>query len=397
MYCKRGIFLALILVQSLACVAEPCIVSLQAPYMDETELVVQTACDRPRRSTGINISCEYCGDTCIFHCYGHGGSGYTTLFGSIDQTIALIMHENISLDAPIRVIGSGCMGLLLAVELRRAGFTTVSISTKQRYDIPSWRAGGFFDPGVGTESSLPDLRELMLALSTYHTLHAIEQGKHPYLPASIVARKYIYYPVTINVGVEVLAKLGFMPASEEVTLDFGNGVQHEGYKRQMTYFIDVTALMKQLWQQIDALQIPVVDEEIISFDQCAESVICNCTGLGSRALNNDDAVYPGRGHFYMIKARPDGSQLDYMLFTKVGEKKEWIYFFPKPAFVLDGEEMACAGMLGGTSIACTDMGEDEVAVLDEEQFGRLKMRCRVFFHNDLKVTIFGAPPKPGRE
>lgn len=367
------------LLYSVALVADPLVVQLQPPYVDDADLLVPAACNRPRRSAGINISLEKRDDKTIVHCYGHGGSGYTTLFGSIDQAFELLCEAVPSFDTPIRVIGSGCMGLTLAIDLRRAGYSSISISTKQRHDLPSWRAGGFFDPGVGTESSPEELHELNLGLATYKVLHTIEEGAHPYLPRTLVNRMPIYYPCSINCGVEILEKLNLMPASELVTLDFGNGVIHEGYKRQMTYFIDVTALMKELWIMVEALQIPVADEEISSFADCSESVICNCTGLGSRILNNDAAVYPGRGHFYMLKAQADGAQLDYMLFTKVGEKKEWIYFFPKPAFMSAYGEIVSGGMLGGTSIPCTDMTETELASLDVEQFERLKTRCSAFF------------------
>ena len=43
----------------------------------------------------------------IVNCYGHGGWGWTTLFGSVQYAIELFEKTNPSKDIPIRVIGWG--------------------------------------------------------------------------------------------------------------------------------------------------------------------------------------------------------------------------------------------------------------------------------------------------
>lgn len=362
--------------------ADPLVVHLTPPYVDESDFVVRTACNRPRRSEGINISLEQTYTQTILHCYGHGGSGFTTLFGSIHEAVQLLLAHNPPLDTPTRIIGSGCMGLTMAIELYRQGFTNLTISTKERYNLPSWRAGGFFDPGTGSESSPQDVHQLNLGLITHEVLCAIKEGRHPYLGPDIVDALPIYYPANIECEVEVLEKLNLVPASELVTLDFGNGVMHEGYKRQMTYFIHVTKLMKRLWAIVESLEIPVVDEEIASFADCSESIICNCSGIGSRTLNNDAAVYPGRGHFFMLRANAQTQPLDYMFFTKVEYegRKDFIYYFPKSSYMSSEGEMESAGMLGGTSIPCTDLTDEQVQQLDDIEYARLAERAHAFFY-----------------
>lgn len=375
-------FIALTIIVTGLVADAPTRVSLRPAFFDRSDVMVQAACNRPRRSEGINISVEQKEEKTIIHCYGHGGSGFTTLFGSIQEALDLFLAQNPDLDTPIRIIGSGCMGLTMAVELHQKGFTHISLSTKERYNLPSWRAGGFFDPGTGSEQTPKALHQLQLGLKTYSVLRTIEHGEHPYLPSSLVKQLPVYWPVTMESDVEVLEKLKLMPASELVTLDFGSGVVHEGYKRQLTYFIDVSHLMKTLWQMIKTLNIPVVDEEITSFAQCQEPIIFNCTGVGSRTLNNDTAVYPGRGHFFMLQAQTDGQSFDYMLYTQVEQngKKGMIYFFPKPRYVDEAEERVSAGILGGTLINCTDMTPQELQVLDEHEFMKLAERAHAFFH-----------------
>lgn len=379
----RSWVLSLLLCGFVSQAVEPVIVQLKPPRLESSMIEVEASCDRPRRPSGVNISLEDNNDKLIVHCYGHGGFGFTTLFGSINEALALLMERNPDKQTPIRVIGSGCMGLTMAIELYRHGFTTISISTKEKYTIPSWRAGGFFDPGVGTEDDEAGKHHLALGLATYDVLHAIEQGEHPYLTAHIVQRLPIYYPTTINVEVEVLEALQLMPPSELVTLDFGNGVVHEGYKKQLTYFINITELMNQLWAQVEQLHIPVVCEEITSCAACSEPIICNCTGLGSYALTGDTGLVPTRGHFFMLKAEPGQEIADYMLFTKVIQngKKEMIYFFPKPAFRSSEQEpLASAGMVGGTFIPYPLGDTSGIEKQDAAEFAKLAERTQAFFY-----------------
>lgn len=362
--------------------AEPAIVNLKPPRLDAESLVVSQACDRPWRSEGVNISLENIQNKLVLNCYGHGGFGFTTLFASIDEAIALLMEKNPSKQEPIRIIGSGCMGLTMAIELYRKGFTTITISTKEKYAIPSWRAGGFFDPGIGTESSEGGKHRLNLGLATYEVLRTIEEGKHPYLTKDVLRRLPMYYPADSVCEVEVLELLKLMPPSELVTLDFGNGVRHEHYKKQFTYFINITELMDQLWAYVKKLPITIIEEEISSFSACAESIIGNCTGLGSAALNNDATVVPVRGHFFMLKAQAGEALADYMLCTRVmqNDAKEMIFFGPKPAYRSSEQELiSCSGMLGVSFIPYTN-GDPDIKKRDEIEFKKLAERARLFFY-----------------
>lgn len=366
---------------------EPRTVSLIPPYLDTHCIVTNAYCDRPSRIDGVNISLETSNNKTIVHCYGHGGSGYTTLFGSIQEAIALLETTHATAQTAVKVIGSGCMGLTMAIELYHRGFMNISIATKEKYNIPSWRAAGLFDPGIGTESSSRSKHHAQLGLATYQVLFAIEQGEHPYLTSACVRRLPLYYPKTMKCAIEILEKLELVPPSELVTLDFGNGVIHKNYKRQDTYFINVTELMRQLWHHVEALNIPVILEEIHSFDNCKEDIICNCTGLGSRTLNNDTSVYPVRGHFYMLKNLPDRQAADYMLFTRIGENREMLHWFPKPEFMYgDGESISCNGMLGGTAIAYEKQKPENLCTFDENEFKKLIERAQQFFYGRSNCT-----------
>lgn len=111
--------------------AEPTVVYLKPPHLDDVVLI-KGARSRPRRLEGIRISLEETIDHTILHSYGHGGFGITTLFGSIQKAVELLQATHPSLDSKICIIGSGCMGLALAAEIGSLGFTNITIYTKDR-------------------------------------------------------------------------------------------------------------------------------------------------------------------------------------------------------------------------------------------------------------------------
>lgn len=339
-------------------------------------------CDRPKRTEGIKIAVGKQNDKTIVDCYGHGGAGYVTLFGSVEKAINLLQTTKPAQTTPIRIIGSGCMGLTMATELRRLGFSNIKIVTKERYDIPSWRAGGFFDPGTGLESTAQEKEQLKLSLDTFQTYRLIEQGRHPYLSKKVVKRYPLYSGAHVESGVEVLESLGYMPAREYVSLDFGNGVRHENYRKFHTYFIDVTQVMKQLWAEVNRLGISVEQQEVASLADVQEPIVVNCAGLGAGKLNNDSAVYPSRGHFFMLPQTDE--QLDYMFFDKVeqGGKQEYLYYFPKGQLVSSAhkEGRPFSGMVGGTFLPRVDrLEKDEQRELHATELKKLTERANKFF------------------
>ena len=190
-YGKHLVFFELFFSLYLIDASEPSTVKLLPPRLDDASIVVKASCNRPRRPDGINISVQKTDTQEIVHCYGHGGYGFTTLFGSIEEAINLFLATNPPFDSPIRIIGSGCMGLTMAIELHRRGFKTIKISTKERYNIPSWRAGGFFDPGTGTETRPQDIYRVRLAMATYEVLQGIEKGTHTYLKQNILKKTHV--------------------------------------------------------------------------------------------------------------------------------------------------------------------------------------------------------------
>lgn len=362
----------------------PSVVKLTPPKLTSGTISEQIYCTRPMREGKFNIALEQIDDKTIVHCYGHGGSGWTTLFGSVNKAIKLFEETRPDKNKPIHIIGSGCMGLTTAIELSRLGYKVSGISTKELYDIPSWRAAGYFAL-VSVKTSPEEQADLNeIGLNTFIAYQNIDKGSHPYISKDAVKFMPVYCSIDTDAGVEDLEERGMIPPKEYVTLDFGNGVIHENFVKYMTYFMNTTTLMRQLNVEAARLGIPVIQKELHDFSEVPEEVVFNCSGLGGRELNNDNAMIPVRGHLITMNEDSGSAHMEYMIYTKVKQegKDEYVYLFPKNVSVtpenLAGTE--CVGVLGGTFIPNVDkLSEQEQLELDAIEYKRMADRCSVFF------------------
>jgi hypothetical protein len=361
------------------------IVRLAPPLISRETISEEVYCDRPMREGKFNISLEQSLNKTIIHCYGHGGSGWTTLFGSVNKALNLFAATHPSKDTPIRIIGSGCMGLTTAIELKRRGYTVAGITTKNLYDMPSWRAAGYFAL-VSVKTSPEEQKNLNdIGLDTFRTYQTIDRSEHPYICKDAVKFMPVYCSSDTEAGVEYLEELGMIPPREYVTLDFGNNVLRSGFIKYMTYFMDTTSLMRQLTAEVKRLAIPLIVKEVLAFDDLDETIVFNCTGLGAKQLNNDEKMISVRGHLVTLNEKAGTGHMEYMIYSKVKQdgKDEYVYLFPKSMSVTPGNISGtpCRGVLGGTFLPGVDaLPLEEQKKFDQIQSKRLLDRNSEFFH-----------------
>lgn len=359
---------------------------LTPPNIDSQSILTTLECIRPMRDGNFNISIEQLNNKTIVNCYGHGGSGWTTLFGSVKCAVNIFKKRfPSSKDCTIRVIGSGCMGLLSAIELCRLGYSVSGITSSQLYDTASWQAAGYF--ALVSIKTTPQMQKDVddLGIATLHTCQQIEQGNHPYLMPNSIRKLPVYSHQQTASGLENVQKRGLLQPAVPVTLDFGNGVVHPNFVENTTYFMNTTQLMQQFLDQIGQLGIPIEIRKIEAFNDIDDPVIFNCSGMGGRSLNNDDLMIPVRGHLIILNALAGTAHLDYMIYTDMQQedRQEHIYLFPKTMMVSSANPngIACCGSLGGTFIPNLDqLSEQELKARDQLEIERLLDRSSLFFN-----------------
>jgi len=367
---------------------EPVLVKLTPPVITSKTISEELVCTRPMRDGSFNISVNVVstpsGKKKIVNCCGHGGSGYTTLFGSVYRAIDLFEKTHPNKKTPIRVIGSGCMGLTSAIELSRRGYKVAGITTKELYDTPSYRAAGYFALVSVKTSKEEEANLAKIGIDTFKAYQKIAKGDHPYISKEAVRYMPVYCSQETDSGVEDLEAQGLIPAKELVTLDFGHGVQHPDFVRYWTYFMNTSTIMKQLNREVKRLKIPVKVKKLNSFNEVKEKIIFNCSGLGSRELNHDKKMIPVRGHLITLNDKSGKEHMDYMIYTKVKQNGEerYVYMFPKDLSITPENKkgISCNAVLGGTFIPNVDkLSPEKQKELDENEFHLMLDRTSIFF------------------
>ncbi len=360
------------------------IVKLVPPIISSETIQENIVCVRPTREGEFDISLQKQDLHTIVNCCGQGGSGYTTLFGSVQKAMKLFTDTKPSKALPVRVIGSGCMGLAMAIELKRAGYQ-VEISTKEQIDLPSWKAAGYF--ALVSVRTSPEKQEDLnkIGMDTFLTYRQIDEGNHPYITKDAVRYMPVYCSHDTESGVEDLEMKGLIPKREPVTLDFGNGVQHKNFVKFMTYFMNTTTIMRQLIATAQRMGIRTTLETIHSFQEVKEKAVFNCTGLGTRELNNDANIVPVCGHLQTFNEKAGRGHMEYMIYTKVKQdgQDEYVYLFPKDVSVTpqNPQGIPCLGFSGGTFLPNIDkLSDEEQRKLHEREFKKMEQRNRNFFY-----------------
>lgn len=351
-------------------------IHLTPPTVSENHIKEKIICIRAHRERIFQVSTQQVADKLICHNYGQGGAGWTFLFGCVNESIRqfekhITEHSHFK-NKPICVIGAGCYGLLTAIMLARKGYV-VHIIAKDTENIPSNKAAGFFFPRP-RKSSTQHERSIFeeRGMESYQTYVSIFQGTHHFIksgPKLLPA----YFGLDIDPGFAPYIAQGVMKAPEKVTIDFGNGKTYDAMEYH-TIFINTTAIMQELHRNISELGITITKTEINSFDEIEESIIFNCSGLGSRELTDDKRIVPVQGHLITLKDQPPMCELQYMINVKVVMKNaagtprdELIYYAPKES-----------GILGITFMRGTDS-----MTSNQHEFDRLLQRSQDFFEGTL--------------
>ncbi len=386
---KASFFGAILACSSLFGIDARRVIRLTPPVISPNTISVEYTCMRPTREEGLNISVEDYdmgkNAKTIVNCYGHGSVGWTTLFGSVQKAIELFEKGIPNKSIPIRIIGSGCMGLTTAIELTNRGYKVAGIYTIDHYDSASWKAAGYF--GLIAKETTPDEMNQIydLAAQSFLVYQQIESGKHPFFSKGCAQLMPIYCDATTSRELSFLVNRKLISPKKLVALDFGNGVVHEGMYEYKTFFMNTSKLMKQLTDEVERLNIPIKTKEIYSYYDVKELVVFNCAGLGAKEINGDQKLDAVRGHLITLNSKSGHDHRHYMLSTSMLQdgKTEPLYLIPKTSLVSpkhpDG--IRCAGVLGVTFIPhAGDMSDELLKKLDKKEFKQLLNRASMFFN-----------------
>jgi glycine/D-amino acid oxidase-like deaminating enzyme len=288
---------------------------------DPSRLIRAVAGLRPYRRSGFVVRAEALGDKRLVHNYGHGGGGITLSWGSAKLAIELGLQGH---SGPLAVLGSGIMGLSTARLAQDAGFPVTIYTAALPPDTTSNIAGGQFHPYavfdddfVTPEVKAQFTRALDYSWRRFQIMVGDDYGVR-WLPTYVERRSPEARLLESFPPVNRLLRPAEHPFPLDSVLRYDTMYVETGrYLRQMTRDVRIAGgkiEVRKLASPADIAALP-------------ESLVFNCTGLGSRELFGDQELQPARGQLAILEPQPE---VNYAFTGGPG------YMFPRPDGILLG-------------------------------------------------------------
>jgi len=301
-----------------------------APRVSMDDVIRVVVGHRPYRPAGFVVRSEKMDARTIVHNYGHGGGGLSLGWGSS----ALAVRETLGMArGDVAVIGSGIMGLTSARLLQDAGWNvTIYSRDPARHTTSSIAAGEWgpfsvHDPAAASEAFVAQLNwAARISHHAYTNLTGPEYG----------IRWLEWYTLSDTPfdsdfsGSEEAAKL----YAYKGTLGPGEHPFPVPYAQHfVTMQIDPGVLLRRLTRDVQLAGGKFVVRnfhDVSAVLALPESVIFNCTGLGSRQLFGDDQLTAAKGQLVFL---PPDPAIDYMT---LGGGHGMLHMFPRSDVLLLG-------------------------------------------------------------
>lgn len=271
-----------------------------APVKVDAGRVIRTVAGlRPYRRSGFVVRREQLGDKALVHNYGHGGGGITLSWGTsrLATNLGLPGHRG-----AVAVLGAGAVGLTTARLVQEAGFPVTVYAKALPPHTTSNIAGGQIETAYlyKDDAVTPEWRAQLIAAMDYswrrwQIMVGDEYGIR-WLPTYEETRLSgpnpmdAYYPAT-----RTLTR-----AEHPFPLD--DVVRFE------TMYVETGHFLRQMMRDIS---IAGGRFEVREFPNppairnLPETLVFNCTGLGSRDLFNDQELHPARGQLAILLPQPE--------------------------------------------------------------------------------------------
>jgi D-amino-acid oxidase len=268
---------------------------------------------RPYRPSGFVVDAQRFGNKLLVHNYGHGGGGVTLSWGSASLAVDLardyLIARKTARPTHFAVLGCGVSGLSTARLLQRRfqnGPGTVTIYAKDLPpDTTSNIAGAWWSPTSVYETATPKFNEQFrqasrIANRAFQLLVGPEYGVR-WIDTFELIRQEAALGRELPGGNDLYPQL-------EVHRDPENYFGFPFVRQYSSMLIEPSIYLSALLRDFYIAGGRVVVKEFRNRQELArlrEPVIFNCTGLGSRALFDDQELSPVRGQLEILLPQPE--------------------------------------------------------------------------------------------
>lgn len=275
-----------------------------------------TVCLRPFRATGFRVVAEQLGDKLCVHNYGHGGAGITLSWGTAQLACDIVRTSE---QPQVAVLGCGVIGLSSARLLQQMGRDVTIYAKALPPETTSNSAGGLWqpysvvDPGKDTPQFKQQFQQsVAIAYAYFQQFAGDDYGVH-WLPTYSLSTHPLADPRATPYPMVAVRDL--QPREHRFPFPY--------VREWEAMLIEPHAYMRALLRDFRLAGGKMVLREFHSVGELAgltESVMVNCTGLGSQALFADADLIPIKGQLTILLPQPE---VDYMVLA--GD----LYMFPR--------------------------------------------------------------------
>jgi glycine/D-amino acid oxidase-like deaminating enzyme len=293
-----------------------------APVKADQSRVIRTVAGlRPYRESGFVVRREALGDKALVHNYGHGGGGITLSWGSskLATELGLAGHTG-----PVAVIGAGVMGLSTARLVQDAGFPVTIYTAALPPDTTSNIAGGQIEPyAVFDEDKVTPA-----FLDQFKRAFDYSWRRFQIMVGDDYGIRWL--PTYVERDSPEAQLLDTFPPVNRMLTPAEHPFPWTSALRYDTMYVETGRYLRQMTRDV---QIAGGKIEVRRFASPAdlaalpETLIFNCTGLGSRDLFDDQEMRPARGQLAILEPQPE---VRYAITGGPG------YMFPRPDGILLG-------------------------------------------------------------
>ena len=281
---------------------------------------------RPYRPSGFVVDAERFGSKLLVHDYGHGGGGVTLSWGTASLAVDLARDFVASHRARrFAVLGCGVSGLSVARLLQRYfqnGPGTVTIyakalppDTTSNIAGASWAPTSVFEPDM-VDAKFDDQfrRACQISNRAFQLLVGSEYGVRWIDMFELLRNE-------MSVEDELAGGNALYPA-RQIHRDPERYFGFPVVRQYSTMLIEPSIYLSALLRDFYVAGGRVVVKEFRNRREIArlpEQVVFNCTGLGARALFDDEELIPVRGQLEILLPQPE---IDYAYLSRG-------YMFPR--------------------------------------------------------------------
>ena len=285
------------------------------------ERVIRTVAGlRPYRASGFVVRAEPLGNKTLVHNYGHGGAGITLSWGSsrLATGLGLPGHRG-----PVAVLGAGVMGLTTARLVQEAGFPVTLYTEALTPHTTSNIAGGQISPFGHFESDLvtPAWRAQFAAAMDY------SWRRFQIMVGDDYGIRWL--PTYQESGNAVRWRDPYHPDARSLSRT-EHAFPVEQIVRYNTMYVETGRFLRELTQDVQLAGGRIEVRKFAAPAEIAalpETLVFNCTGLGSRELFGDRELHPVRGQLAILLPQPE---VRYAFAGQAG------YMFPRADGILLG-------------------------------------------------------------